>query len=119
MPTSMSRRMRCGSVTSHGRGPTEAPWKTPNSSDMGAGYSRVARLLTSANTHLQKPAPGWYPAYTRSPFRYGPITRSLPSSFRSFNELLVPLASSTTYVSFVPVGPAKLSPEAGSEDPIL
>src|SRR5262249_60764497 len=43
----MSRRMRSGSVTSHGRGPTEAPWKTPNSSGMGAGYSRIDGSLTS------------------------------------------------------------------------
>src|SRR5262245_28020979 len=51
IPTSMSRRMRSGSVTSHGRGPTEAPWKTPNSSGMGAGYSRLDGSLTSANGH--------------------------------------------------------------------
>ena len=31
MPTSMSWRMRRASRSPHGRGPTEAPWKTPNS----------------------------------------------------------------------------------------
>src|SRR5262245_54791613 len=53
----MSRRMRSGSVTSHGRGPTEAPWKTPNSSGMGAGYSRIDGSLTS-ETRSRRPITG-------------------------------------------------------------
>src|SRR5215470_6249895 len=50
----MSRRMRSGSVASHGRGPTEAPWKTPNSSGMGAGYSRPDGSLTSAAPYFRQ-----------------------------------------------------------------
>src|SRR5262245_21125331 len=44
--------MRSGSVTSHGRGPTEAPWKTPNSSGMAAGYTRLGGSLTSATPYF-------------------------------------------------------------------
>src|SRR5262249_19612356 len=53
------------------------------------------------------------------PERYGSSTCWRPFSLRSFNELAVPLDCRTTYVSFVPVGPAKLNPEVGSEAPIL
>src|SRR5262249_39350675 len=53
------------------------------------------------------------------PERYGSRTCWRPFSLRSFNELAVPLDCRTTYVSFVPVGPAKLNPEVGSEAPIL
>src|SRR5262245_45566675 len=35
MPIATSLRRRRGSEASHGRGPTVAPWNTPNSSDMG------------------------------------------------------------------------------------
>src|SRR5262245_9936554 len=50
---------------------------------------------------------------------HGLRTCSWPFSARSFNEVLVPFASSTTYVSFVSVGPAKLKPDWGSDEPIL
>jgi len=46
--------MRSGSVTSHGRGPTEAPWKTPNSSGMGAGYTRLDGSLASPTPYFGK-----------------------------------------------------------------
>src|SRR6266545_1363075 len=50
---------------------------------------------------------------------YGFTDCSRPSSFRSLNEVDVPFASNMTYVSLVPVGPARLTPAASSEAPIL
>src|SRR5262245_51833542 len=41
MPTSMSLRMRRASFPFHGRGPTDAPWHTPNSSGMAREYTRA------------------------------------------------------------------------------
>src|SRR5262249_27080990 len=48
---------------------------------------------------------------------YGVRILSRPSSFRSFSELTSPSALSIRYVSLVPVGPARLNPEAGSDAP--
>jgi hypothetical protein len=50
---------------------------------------------------------------------HGSTTCCRPSSFLSFKELAVPFDSRITYVPFVPVGPAKLSPEDRSEALIL
>ena len=50
---------------------------------------------------------------------YGLTTCSRPFSFFIFNKLAVPFASNTTYVSFVPDGPARLNPAASSDVLIL